>query len=52
LAAKDRTVDPELERVASKCMYATLTEIASSHLPMLSHPAMVLDVIREAAEGS
>ena len=33
-------------------MGPTTTEIASSHVAMLSHPEVVLDVIRAAAEGS
>jgi hypothetical protein len=30
-------------------MGATVTEVASSHVPMLSQPQAVLDVIRRAA---
>jgi pimeloyl-ACP methyl ester carboxylesterase len=51
VAAKDRTVNPELEHFAARRMDARVTEIDSSHLPMLSHPAIVLDVIREAASS-
>jgi hypothetical protein len=29
-------------------MGATVTEVASSHVPMLSQPAVVIDVIRKA----
>jgi hypothetical protein len=32
-------------------MEATMVEIASSHVPMLSNPALVLDVIRKAANA-
>jgi hypothetical protein len=32
-------------------MGAATTEVASSHVPMLSHPDLVLDVIRKAAAG-
>jgi hypothetical protein len=42
-------VNPELERAAAKRMKATTTELNSSHVPMLSQPAAVLDVIRKAA---
>ena len=45
----DRTVQPELQRFAEKRMGATTFEIDSSHVPMLSQPGFVLDVIREAA---
>ena len=49
VASQDRTVNPELQRAAAKRMGATTIEIASSHVPMLSHPDVVLDVIRKAA---
>src|SRR5262249_54034231 len=45
----DRTVHPELERFVAKRMGATTYEADSSHVPMLSQPAFVLDVIRAAA---
>ena len=45
----DRTVHPDLERFAAKRMGATTVELASSHVPMLSQPQAVLDVIRKAA---
>ena len=45
----DRTVHPDLERFVAKRMGATTVELASSHVPMLSQPQAVLDVIREAA---
>jgi pimeloyl-ACP methyl ester carboxylesterase len=49
VASQDRTVNPELERFVAKRMGATTTEVASSHVPMLSKPSIVLDVIRKAA---
>jgi pimeloyl-ACP methyl ester carboxylesterase len=47
----DRTVNPELERFAAKRMGAKVTEVESSHVPMLSHPKVVIDVIRKAAKA-
>ncbi len=47
----DRTVNPELERFVAKRMGARITEAESSHVPMLSQPGLVLDVIRQAAEA-
>jgi pimeloyl-ACP methyl ester carboxylesterase len=44
----DRTVHPDLERFVAKRMGATTVELASSHVPMLSQPQAVLDVIRKA----
>jgi pimeloyl-ACP methyl ester carboxylesterase len=49
VATEDRTVQPDLERFAAKRMGATAVEVKSSHVPMLSHPREVLDVIRKAA---
>jgi len=49
VAKNDRTVNPELERFAAKRMGATTIEVDSSHVPMLSHPEVVIDVIRRAA---
>ena len=46
MATKDRTVQPELQRFVAKRMGATTTEVASSHVPMLSHPDLVINVIR------
>jgi pimeloyl-ACP methyl ester carboxylesterase len=51
VAAQDRTVHPDLERFVAKRMGAKTVEVASSHVPMLSQPKVVLDVIREAAKA-
>ena len=51
VANNDHTVNPDLERFAAKRMDATTYDIDSSHVPMLSHPDFVLDVIRAAASG-
>src|SRR5437773_10927219 len=47
----DRTVHPDLERFFAKRMGAKVTEVASSHVPMLSHPDVVIDIIRAAANA-
>jgi len=49
VATKDRTVHPDLQRFVAKRMGATTVETDSSHVPMLSQPRLVLDVIRKAA---
>jgi pimeloyl-ACP methyl ester carboxylesterase len=49
LATQDHTVHPDLQRWVSKRMEASVTEVASSHVPMLSQPGVVIDVIRKAA---
>jgi pimeloyl-ACP methyl ester carboxylesterase len=51
VATEDRTVHPDLERFAAKRMGATAVEVNSSHVPMLSHPKAVLEVIRNAARA-
>ena len=49
VANNDRTVHPDLERFLAERMDATTYEVDSSHVPMLSNPDFVLDVIRTAA---
>ena len=49
VATKDRTIQPDLERFVARRMGATTFETDSSHVPMLSQPEFVLDVIRKAA---
>ena len=49
VAKNDHTVPPELERDAATRMGATTYEVESSHVPMLSHPDLVIDAIRTLA---
>jgi pimeloyl-ACP methyl ester carboxylesterase len=49
VAGNDRMIQPDLERKFAKAMKAKTTTVASSHVPMLSHPAEVAKVIIEAA---
>src|SRR6202050_3836470 len=51
VGTNDQSVHPDLERAAAKRMNGKITEVASSHVPMLSHPDVVLSVIREAAKS-
>jgi pimeloyl-ACP methyl ester carboxylesterase len=51
LATKDHTVHPDLQRWVSKRMGATVTEVDSSHVAMLSQPDVVIGVIRKAAKS-
>jgi pimeloyl-ACP methyl ester carboxylesterase len=51
VAKNERTVHPDLERFVAKRMGAVTVEIASSHVPMLSNPALVLEVIRKTANA-
>jgi pimeloyl-ACP methyl ester carboxylesterase len=49
IADQDRMIAPELEKRFAEQMHAKTLHIASSHLPMLSHPAEVADFITTAA---
>jgi pimeloyl-ACP methyl ester carboxylesterase len=51
VANNDHTVNPDLEQFCADRMDATTYEIESSHVPMLSHPDFVLDVIRDAMDS-
>ena len=49
VATNDGAVHPELQRFVAKRMRATISEVNSSHVPMLSNPDPVIHVIRTAA---
>jgi pimeloyl-ACP methyl ester carboxylesterase len=51
VANNDRTVQPDLERFVAKRMGAHTYDVDSSHVPMLSKPDFVIDVIRTAAKS-
>ena len=46
---RDRTVQPELQRFVAKRMGATIHEVDSSHVPMLSNPGPVINEVHAAA---
>jgi hypothetical protein len=48
VGSDDKAVHPELQRFCAKRMGATTVELKSSHVPMLSQPHAVLDVIHNA----
>ncbi len=52
VARQDRSINPDLERFYAKRMNATTVEVASSHVPFLSHPAEVAHLIEQAASGA
>lgn len=52
VADQDRMIAPELEKKFSEQMHAKTIHIASSHVPMLSHPVQVADFIAAAAAGA
>jgi len=52
VAKNDRTIQPDCERFLAKRMGAATTEVASSHVVMLSQPQVVIDVIRKAVKAA
>jgi len=45
----DHAIHPELQTMMAKRMDATTVDVTSSHVPMLSHPRVVADLILKAA---
>jgi pimeloyl-ACP methyl ester carboxylesterase len=51
VANQDRIIPPEAERAMAARAGSTMTEINSSHVAMMSHPATVVRLIQAAAKG-
>jgi pimeloyl-ACP methyl ester carboxylesterase len=51
VSSQDNGINPDLERFMAKRMKAQVTELAASHVPFISRPAEVTEVI-EAAAGA
>jgi pimeloyl-ACP methyl ester carboxylesterase len=49
VATEDQAIPPDAERLFAQRMNATTTEVAASHVAMVSHPEEVADVIAAAA---
>jgi len=47
-ATEDRVIHPSLQETMAKRIGATTIDVASSHVPMLSHPHAVVGLIRQA----
>ena len=52
VATNDEAIPPDVERQFANRMGATTIEVPSSHLPMVSHPKDVVELIKSAAETS
>src|SRR5438128_2152240 len=50
VAQSDEAIPPDAERLFAKRMGASVVEVNSNHLPMVSHPAEVVGLIESAAE--
>jgi pimeloyl-ACP methyl ester carboxylesterase len=51
VAKQDHAINPDLERFFAKRMKATTVELASSHVPFISQPNEVVEVIEAAAQS-
>jgi pimeloyl-ACP methyl ester carboxylesterase len=51
VARNDEAIPPDVERQFAKRMDATVIEVASGHLAMVSHPDEVADLVRTAARS-
>jgi pimeloyl-ACP methyl ester carboxylesterase len=49
VASNDEAIPPDAERQFAARMGATTVEVASSHVPMVSHPDDVASLIQTAA---
>jgi len=49
VAAEDEAIAPDDERLFARRMGAETVEVASSHVAMVSHPQVVVDLIEAAA---
>jgi len=52
LASDDHAIAPKLQRIMSGRMVASVTEVASSHVAMLSHPDVASRLILDSVHGS
>jgi pimeloyl-ACP methyl ester carboxylesterase len=51
VAQNDEAIPPDAERLFASRMGATTVEVPSSHVPMVSHPQEVTDLVEKAAEA-
>ena len=51
VATNDEAIPPDIQRQFAKRMDASVAEIASGHVPIVSHPDEVADLIRTAARS-
>ena len=52
VSTENHAINPDFERFYAKRMKARTTEIKSSHVMYISHPADVARVIEEAAKAT
>ena len=52
VSTEDQAIPPDVERLFAQRMGATTTEVAASHVAMVSHPQEVADLIADAANAA
>jgi pimeloyl-ACP methyl ester carboxylesterase len=52
VATEDRMIPPDAQRFMSKRAGATVVEVAGSHAVFVAQPAVVADLIVQAAKGA
>jgi pimeloyl-ACP methyl ester carboxylesterase len=52
VAKRDQVINPDLERFFAKRMGATTREVDTSHVPFISKPQVVVEMIEEAANAA
>jgi pimeloyl-ACP methyl ester carboxylesterase len=52
VATEDQAIPPDAERLFAERMGATITEVAASHVAMVSHPQEVADLMAGAAAAA
>ncbi|WP_286809532.1 alpha/beta fold hydrolase [Leclercia sp. UBA2479] len=50
VSKNDRMINPDLERTMAKAIHAKTTEVAASHVSMVSHPEEIARTIEQAAQ--
>nr|DAR21311.1 MAG TPA: alpha/beta hydrolase family protein [Caudoviricetes sp.] len=50
VSKNDRMINPDLERAMAKAIHAKTTEVAASHVSMVSHPEEIARTIEQAAQ--
>ncbi|WP_347113714.1 alpha/beta hydrolase [Leclercia sp. S52] len=50
VSKNDRMINPELERAMAKAIHAKTTEVAASHVSMVSHPEEIVRAIEQAVK--
>lgn len=50
VSKKDRMINPDLERAMAKAIYAKTTEVAASHVSMVSQPEEIAQAIEQAVK--